>query len=414
MQKKIIKVLIVEDSPVVTLILKRIFGSSPEIEVVGTAQNGLEGLELIPQVQPDVICTDLHMARMNGLEFTREVMCKYPRPILVISASVQADDTSNVFQLLDAGAVDVFPKPRSYSVQDYEFLKQELIGKIKVLSGVAVFTMRRRNKISGGNLPPAGEGKLANYPKNSSSAPSKTVGSGLVDKIGVKATTELNSVSAQKRKSSASSFPIPHSPLSHAQVGNTVPNPKFKIVVIGASTGGPQSLQAILSQLPSNFPVPIICVQHISEGFLQGLVDWLGSESKLAVKIAKMGDLPQAGTIYFPPEGRHLELNSQGRFVYSSLPPVSGHRPSVTVTFNSVAKFYGSLSLAILLTGMGRDGADGMLTIAQAGGVTIAQDEATCVVFGMPKEAIALGAAKFIMPIHDIAPYLLAQAMVKI
>ena len=382
MNRKTIKVLIVEDSPVVTLILKRIFATSPEIEVVGTAINGLEGLELIPQVQPNVICTDLHMARMNGLEFTREVMSKYPRPILVISASVQPEDTYNVFQLLDAGAVDVFPKPRAQSSQDYESIKQELISKIKILSGVAVFTLRRRNRETGE--------EANNY---ACRAP------GLHTKVGGKQ-IEPNKLFT------APSFNFPTTP-------SPQPYSVSKILAIGASTGGPQALHAILGQLPSNFATPVICVQHISEGFLQGLVDWLASVSKLPVKIAKIGDLPQPGIIYFPPEGRHLEISSQGRFVYSSLPPLSGHRPSVTVTFNSVAKFYGKAAVGILLTGMGRDGADGLLAIAQAGGITIAQDEATSVVFGMPKEAIALGAAQYILPVSEIAPYLLHKIFAK-
>ncbi|MDF0553802.1 response regulator, partial [Kamptonema sp. UHCC 0994] len=139
-----IRVLLVEDSPVVLIVLKRIFASSPEIEVVGTARNGLEALAVIPKVRPDVICTDFHMAQMNGLEFIKEVMAKFPRPILVISASVQAEDTYNVFQLLEAGAVDVFPKPTSGLTSDYEGLKLELTGKIKILSGVKVFTRHQR------------------------------------------------------------------------------------------------------------------------------------------------------------------------------------------------------------------------------------------------------------------------------
>lgn len=388
MPKKMIKVLIVEDSPVVTLILKRIFASSPEIEVVGTAQNGLEALEIIPNLKPDVICTDLHMAKMNGLEFTREVMSKYPRPILVISASVQPEDTYNVFQLLDAGAVDVFPKPRAMSVQDYESIKQELVSKIKILSGVAVFTLRRRHK---------GESSVNLSTNNTGGLHHST---NLIPRE-----NKWNTVTTDKQTTQQFSPFAAHTsyPTSHCQT---------KIVAIGASTGGPQALLNILANLPSNFAVPVICIQHISNGFLQGLVDWLATECKLPVKIAKMGDLPQAGIVYFPPEGQHLELNSQGKFLYSSSPPLSGHRPSVTVTFNSVAKFYGKSAVGILLTGMGRDGADGMLAIAQAGGVTIAQNEATSVVFGMPKEAIALGAAKYILPINEIAPYLLNKILI--
>jgi two-component system chemotaxis response regulator CheB len=178
-------------------------------------------------------------------------------------------------------------------------------------------------------------------------------------------------------------------------------------VVIGASTGGPQALYDVLGQMPADFPVPILCVQHICIGFLQGLIDWLAHHCHLPIQIAQPGDRPKAGHIYFPPERHHLELNAGGCFVCSNAPPVGGHRPSVTVTFKSVAKVYGQATTGILMTGMGRDGADGMLAIAQAGGLTIAQDEATSVVFGMPKEAIKLGAASQVLPIQAIAPTLI-------
>jgi two-component system chemotaxis response regulator CheB len=366
MNKMPIRVLLVEDSPVALVILKRILATSPDIEVVGTARHGREALELIPKLQPQVICTDYHMPQMNGLEFTEEVMMRFPRPILVISASVQVENTQTIFKMLNAGAVDVFPKPRAPSIEEYELLKQELISKIKILSGVTVFTRHRRN--------------------SSMTTP--------VNHQAVKLETKPN-------------FPISQSSESNFPFKNHYS--KYKIVSIGASTGGPQALNNILSQLPINFPLPILCVQHISEGFLQGLVDWLASESQLPVKIARVGELPQPGVIYFPPEGRHLELDSFGKFLCTNSPPVSGHRPSVSVTFASVAKCYGAANIAVLLTGMGRDGADGMLAIAQAGGVTIAQNEASCVVFGMPKEAIALGAAKHILPVNEIATMLIRQ-----
>ncbi|MFB8787419.1 MAG: chemotaxis-specific protein-glutamate methyltransferase CheB [Potamolinea sp.] len=343
-----IKVLLVEDSRITLVILKRILNTSPQIEVVGEARTGLEALALIPKVQPDVICTDLHMPQMNGLELTSEVMALYPRPILVISNSVQEEDTHHVFQLLDAGAIDIFPKPRAGLVTDNESLNQELINKIKILSGVKVLTKKRKY------------------------------------------------VSQTKSLEIGKFFPYSF---------NSYPKPK--VVVIGASTGGPQALQELFSQLPSDFPVPIICVQHICLGFLQGLIDWLATSCQLPIQIAQPGNMPKPGNIYFPQEQQHLELDGQGRFICSNAPPWAGHRPSVTVTFNSVAKLYGKATLGILLTGMGRDGAQGMQEIAQAGGFTIAQDEATSVIFGMPKEAINLGAAKQILPIQAIAPMLL-------
>ncbi|PMB42781.1 chemotaxis response regulator protein-glutamate methylesterase [Fischerella thermalis CCMEE 5330] len=344
-----IRVLLVEDSQIALVLLKRILKSSSDIEVVGEAHTGLEALKLIPKLEPDVICTDLHMPHMNGLELTTEVMELYPRPILVISVSVQTDDSRNIFQLLDAGAVDIFPKPTLGLIADDEVFKNELINKIKILSGVKVFRKKRK-------LPT----QTQDFP---------------VENLAVL---------------SSQSFARP------------------KVVVIGASTGGPQALKELLSKLPLDFPLPVICIQHIYVGFLQGLLDWLAVGCRLPIQIAQPGDLPKPGRIYFAPEQQHLELDARGRFIYSDSPPVAGHRPSVTVTFTSIAKFYGQACVGILLTGMGRDGAEGMQAIAQAGGFTIAQDEASSVVFGMPKAAVELGAAQQVLPIHAIAPRLLS------
>ncbi len=362
-----IRVFLVEDSPVVLTILKRILATSPEVEVVGTAANGVAALEQIPIVQPQVICTDLYMPQMDGLKLTRRLMAEYPRPILVISASVHADeDARNVFELLQAGALDVFLKPNINSLSDYESIKQELTNRIKVLAGVKVFTRHGSRPKPETSKTHSGSSHQANV------------------------CNTKRSINVQfSRFSSLHSIP--------------------KVVAIGASTGGPQALHTILKYLPATFPVPILCTQHISEGFLQGLVDWLAAECSLQVVIAKSGEFPKPGTVYFAPEGKHLQLNPQGQFITVSTPPVSGHRPSVTVLFQAVAAYYGRASVGILLTGMGRDGADGLQAIAQAGGTTIAQDEQTCTVFGMPKEAILLGVAQQILPIHKIAPILLGR-----
>lgn len=352
----LIKVLLVEDSPIATLILKRILETAPQIQVVGTAKTGLEALALLEKTQPDVICTDLHMPEMDGLAFTAEVMATYPRPILVISASVQEDDTRHVFELLQAGAVDIFPKPRTGLTSDYEKIKEELIHKIRILSGVKVMTRRRKVSVSQASSP-----TLATVSQTSTAT-----------------------VSTSK-------------------------TPTIKAVVIGASTGGPQALQTILSALPKTFPVPIICVQHISEGFLQGFLDWLNGHSRLSIQIAESSQVPLPGKVYFPPEKRHLEIDTQGRFRYSDAPPLAGHRPSVTVTMQSLARYYHQKLLGVLLTGMGRDGAEGMQSIQNNGGWTIAQDRDSCVVFGMPQEAIALGAASQVLPLDAIASAVLQR-----
>ena len=343
--KSPIRVLLVDDSIITLAILKRILASAPEIQVVGTATNGQEALDVIPTLQPDVICTDLHMPVMDGLELTRAVMKKFPRPILVLSVSVQKGQVSEIFKLLEAGAIDVMAKPLGEVGLEYGLDARELISKIKIIAGVVVIRKHRKEPYA--TAPPSGN----------------------------------------------------IMPLIKA-----VP---LRIIGIGASTGGPQAFQEILTHLPGNLPVPVICVQHISEEFMQGLVDWLAPQCQLKLVTAETGIEPQAGTVYFSRGGSHLIIDSQGKLECSNGLIYDGHRPSVSVTFKSLAQHYGSEAAGVLLTGMGRDGVEGMLAIARAGGTTIAQDEESSVVFGMPKEAIAANAARYVLPLPRIAPALL-------
>ncbi|HUX26451.1 MAG TPA: chemotaxis-specific protein-glutamate methyltransferase CheB, partial [Burkholderiales bacterium] len=341
-----IRVLVVDDSPVSIEIIRRLLATAPEIEVVGTASNGVEALELIPRVRPDVICTDLHMPKMDGLELTRVVMTQNPLPILVLSVSVRAEQEHNIFQMLEAGALDILAKPRGGLESDFGIIAHDLITKIRILSGVKVIGRRGA----------AG-----------------------------KATTQ----------------PIPTLP---SLVPVTVP----RIVGIGASTGGPQALEAVLKNLPPDYPLPLLCVQHIAEGFMHGLVEWLARSCRIRVSTAVEGAQPLPGNAYFPPNDRHLEIGNAGTFRCSSALPFSGHRPSVDIAFSSLARRYGASAVGVLLTGMGRDGAQGMFDIAHAGGLTIAQDEKSSVVFGMPKRAIELGAARHVLPLEQIGPALCA------
>ncbi len=336
-----IRVLLVDDSPIALNILQRLLSLSPDIQVAGTAANGREALALLPALNPDVICTDLHMPVMNGLEFTRVVMNTYPRPILVLSVSVEPG-SPNVFRLLEAGAVDVYPKPRAILAADQEKLARELASKIRILAGVHVFR-------HAGTVPP-------------------------------------------------------RPPLS------LPPRSPVRIVAIGASTGGPQALREILSHLPAGFPAPVVCVQHIGSDFLSEMIVWLAEVSPLPMRKAAQGEVPQAGVVYFAPEDVHLELDGGGRFELSQAPPCDDHKPSITVTLRAAARCFGAAAVGVLLTGMGRDGAEGMAAIAAAGGVTIAQDEASSVVYGMPREAVALGAAQHVLPLEQIAPALVTLA----
>ena len=337
-----ISVLLVEDSPIALNILQRLLAYSPDINVVGTATNGKEALDLLPKLKPDVVCTDMHMPVMGGLALVRAIMQSNPIPILVISISVELN-SPNVFFLLDAGAVDVYPKPQAILEADQEWLAKDLAKKIRLVAGVKVI---RRN-----------------YTKLKPSLPP------IISSV---------TLSASKR-----------------------------IIAIGASTGGPNALHAILVNLPANFPTPIICVQHIGEGFLSEMVKWLDSVIDLSVCEATQGQYPQASVVYFAPDNVHLGLDNYGRFNFSHELPHDSHRPSVTVMLQSVARYCGASTIAVLLTGMGRDGADGMAEIAKAGGVTIAQDEASCIVYGMPKAAVELSVVQHILPLEKIAPALI-------
>lgn len=338
-----IRVLLVDDSVMALTVLRKLLASSPEILVVGTAHNGQEALALIPRLRPAVICTDYIMPVMDGLELTRQIMTRFPTPVLVISSVVTEKDTPAAFKLLEAGALDVFPKPGALAGAVYSRLAEELTQKIRILAGVTVFAR--------------------------------------------------HGVTSQPA-SSAHFSQLPREPASPKRIN---------VVAIGASTGGPQALKEVLQHLPANLPVPVLCVQHISDGFLQGLVDWLATCTSLRVKVAAPGELPLPGVVYFPPDRTHLEVAWNGSLSLTSNRPVGGHCPSVDVLFKSVAEHFGQNAVGVLLTGMGNDGAAGLLTIAKAGGETVAQNEASCVVFGMPRVAIDLGAAKYVLPVEAIA-----------
>ncbi len=343
-----IKVLLVDDSPIAHRILGGIFASSPEVELVGVAHNGREALDMLADVQPDVICTDLHMPVMDGLALTRAVMSTHPLPILVLSVSVREDDVRTVFELLEAGAVDVFPKPAGGVDIDPGPFATALIARIKVVAGVRAIRRPARET----------EPVLPEDFFSSDGGPLKPRG----------------------------------------------------IVVIGASTGGPAAFRTVLSRFPADFSLPIVCVQHIAEGFIQGLVDWLDQGCPIKVRKAHAGETPVPGTAYFAQDRKHLSFAPDGRLECVSSNPVDGHCPSITVTFRSAAQVYGRGTIGALLTGMGSDGAEGLLAIRKVGGITVAQDEASCVVYGMPKAAADRGAAQAVLPLGRIPAYIQDRA----
>lgn len=337
-----IKVLIVDDSNVFSDILTKILQSDIDIKVIGRAVNGIEAVNLAERLNPDVITMDIQMPLMSGVEATEEIMRRHPTPIIVLSSYVNKKEMNVCFDALKAGAVDVMEKPTGRTLLDYQEIEDELIKRVKIAAGVKVFSHFNLSK-------------------------------GLTDRRAA-----IPKVAAAKKQ-------------------------KIKIIVIGASTGGPIAINTILSALPPDFSVPCVVVQHIAKGFLEGFVDWLARECRIKVKIALQNERLESGVAYFPPEDYHLGFYKNNLIrLYNDLLQ-DGHRPSITLIMKAAAEVYGSGVLGVLLTGMGRDGAEGLKAIKAAGGRTIAQDEETCAVFGMPKEAIESNAADHVLPINKIA-----------
>lgn len=341
MPRRRVRVMLVEDSPTELYLLQKVFALAPDMEVVASARNGREALDMLPQVRPDVVCTDYQMPVMNGLEFIIKAMKEYPCAIVVLSVAVQSFQKDNIFKLLSAGAIDVLAKPLGQAGVIGEQEGYRLLDKIR---GIAQSpTLRRRLAMPESGAKPA-------------------------------------------------------SPAVFSSDGDHV-----ALVALGASTGGPQILQSILKQLPRQYTIPLVCVQHISEGFLDGMLGWLQSSCKLKLEVAQMGATPQAGHCYFAPHGHHLVLDARQRFQFSARRGQDLHCPCVDVLMQSVAKVYGLSALGVLLSGMGNDGAIGLRAMRDAGATTIAQDEETSVIFGMPAAAIQLGAATHVLPTEDIA-----------
>jgi two-component system, chemotaxis family, protein-glutamate methylesterase/glutaminase len=341
-----IRVLIVDDSPLVRRMLRELLTSDSSIEVVAEAGDGQEAIAKVSMHRPDVVTMDVRMPNLDGLSATEHIMAFTPTPILVITALNKDLDIG--FQMLKAGALEVFEKPANLNGPGQERIRRELIERVKVLSRVRTVTHL--------------QGRRARL----------------------------------------------FSPMMPAQEADKRQHPVDPVVVIGASTGGPKALQTILSALPKDLRAPVVLVQHIAEGFMKGMVEWLASTCQINVTLARAGQYLQRSEVIVVPDGLHMRLNEERRVILSDLPKTV-QRPSVDITMQSVAESYGRNVIGVLLTGMGRDGALGMEAIKKAGGFTIAQDEASSAIFGMPKAAIERGAADQVLPVEQIAPALLLK-----
>lgn len=335
-----IRVVVVDDSLVAREMLCQILMSDPEIEVVGNARDGEQAVQIVGSLKPDLVTMDIHMPKMDGLRATENIMAFTPTPILVVSSSVHGEGIGQAFNALSAGALEVVKKPEPSDWADLDRIGREIIRKVKVLANVKVITHVRGR-----------HGK-----------PTSTVGPGVPE------------------------------PVRHHDYG---------IVAIGSSTGGPSALAKVLQKLPKSVPVPVVIAQHIADGFVPGLVAWLDGISGPKVVAAKDGEVAEAGVVYVAPTGCNIEVDaSRLRFVTPG--PKQLYVPSADSLFNSVARTHGRRGIGVILTGMGSDGALGLKAMRDAGAVTIAQDEQTSVVFGMPRAAIEGGAARQVLPITDI------------
>ena len=338
-----VKVLIVDDSAFMRNTLTSMISSDPEIKVVGIARNGIEAVEKVAELKPDIVTLDVEMPRMNGLEALKHIMAKNPVPVLMVS-SLTDEDAKATLEALELGAVDFIPKNLSDLSVNIVKIKEILVDKIKNIAGKRLI-LKRRRPLS----------KPLEMPKASQQS-------------------------------------------AHRKVG---------IVVIGTSTGGPKALQSIITRIPKDFPVPILIAQHMPPAFTGPFAERLNSLSEIDVKEAENGEPIKKGTAFIAPGRGHMGVIrkriTETSIVISEDDGSHIYKPSVDVLMLSVVESYSGQVLGVILTGLGNDGSKGMKEIKNVGGKTIAESEETCIVYGMPKSVVEAGTADKIVPLDEVA-----------
>ena len=345
-----VRVMVVEDSLVVRQLLVHIIASDPRLVVAAAVSSAEEALREIGRVQPDVVSMDIRLPGMDGLDATRQIMSEHPTPIVVIADSIEDSSLKISMNALRAGALTVVEKPVGLSSANYAGIASTICTQLYIMSQVPVVRQR-------------------------SFAPWR-------DKV---------TNTAPKRNPEWSA---------------TLPS----IMGIAASTGGPPALAKVLGALPEDFPLPILLVQHMGAPFMEGFASWLNGLMPLKVRLAQDHEIPTAGNVYVAPGDRHLLLSPAGTLKVSAEPPVGNQRPSATMLFQSMARSVGRRGLGVILTGMGEDGALGLVEMRQAGGYGLAEDESTAVVYGMPAAATRMGGVNVSLPLDLIAPRILRLA----
>lgn len=344
--RSLVRVLIVDDSAFMRTALTRMIAAEPEFEVIGTARDGSDALAKIASLNPDVVTLDIQMPGLDGLATLRCIMNQFPRPVIMVS-SVTEHDANATFTALGAGAFDYIPKQMSETSLDIHHIREDLVAKIRAAA------------------------------HSRKPAPSET----------------------------------PKKPSRSAAEYDSAVSTAAAIVVMGASTGGPKALEEILPLLPQDLAIPILIVQHMPSGFTAAFAKRLNSMCSVEVREATHDEPIVPGVVYVAPAGMHMTVHRgpdlQGFISLGFKPELHLHMPSVDVTMKSVAQHFRNLAMGVILTGMGTDGAEGMKAIHMQGGFTIAQDEESCAVYGMPRACAELGAVARVVPLGRISSQIL-------
>jgi two-component system, chemotaxis family, protein-glutamate methylesterase/glutaminase len=357
---KRIRVLVVDDSAFMRKVLQTIIASDPQLEVCGEARDGRDAVTQTEVLKPDVISMDINMPHMDGLQATEIIMSSNPRPILIVS-SESREGAEVTLKSLELGAIDFVPKPSGGIDLDMSSVKDELCRKLKMAAKVRVVRTATRSKL---------QNEIA------SSSPR-------VEPAGKNGDNGLQEVRAAVNAAAKSAG-------------------KFPIVVLASSTGGPATLMKLIPYFPKDFPGAVVLVQHMPGNFTSQFSQQLAEISEIRVKEAEAGEIIVPGQLYVCPGSHHLRVSPTGRISLDDGPRVSGYRPCADLTFESAAEYAGPMTIGVILTGMGNDGAKGVQAIRTAGGHAIAQDESTAVIFGMPQEAIKTGAVDQVLPMEAI------------
>ena len=364
------KLLVVDDSAFMRKLISDFFSDHRHIEVIGAARNGKDAIKKIEQLKPDVVTMDVEMPEMNGMEALKEIMQKYPLPVIMLSSTTKRG-AENTLMAMEYGAVDFVAKPSGSISLDLHKIKDELVRKVEEASKVTVSKLKKTFRKS-------------------------TVASQAIRHPFDKEESKLRSLTKPTVNIDV--------PIKQTEWSKT----SKKIILIGTSTGGPRALQEVITKIPANVGAPILIVQHMPAGFTKSLAARLDQLSEIHVKEAEQGDLLQKGTAYIAPGGYHLKLRKIGSSFAVVLddqePPRAGHRPSVDVMFEDVSQYSEFDKIAVIMTGMGYDGSKGLVSLKKTGNVmAIAESAETCIVYGMPKAAVETQLVDEVADVDDIA-----------